>query len=978
MTKTILKADSRPKFYLLEKEVLEFWKEKDILKKSIAKNPDNKQKNFYDGPITANGMPHHGHMLTFAIKDLFPRYWTMQGYQVQRSLGWDCQGIPVEFEVEKKLEFKEKKDIENYGIAKFNQLCRESVLEYKTAMIDLEEKMGRLTDNKEEYSTMDANYIESIWWSLAEIYKKNLLYEGFKVVPYSTRAGTSLSNAEVALGGYKKVIDKAVTIKFKLLNENDQNNENNTFVLAWTTTPWTLPTNFGLAVGSNIEYVKVLKTDDKENFYIVAKQLAENIFGKEKKDYIIIDSFKGNDLIGKKYEPLFDYFTDRLNCFQIYEGFHVTEESGTGIVHLAPYGAEDCEIFKSVGIEAIDVLNSQGDYTSDIPDMEGVFYKAANKRIIEKLEQNNKLFKVEDYEHDVPMCWRTNTPLIYKPITSWYIAMSKLRSELLANNSEVNWIPSHVKEGRFGHWLAEIKDWGISRLRYWGTPIPIWKSETGKVKVIGSYKELEELSGVSLNDPHRPFIDDVKFEIDGENYTRIPDVIDVWYDSGAMPFARFHYPFENKELFEKKFPAEFIAEGVDQTRGWFYSLMAISTAVFGKTPYKNVVINGFTLDDKGLKVSKSKKNYDAPDILFENFGADTIRMNYFTTPIVSGEDTTISSNTLKTTTQEFTLPLWNIFVYLTTYIELFDWKIDSKNTDNIKNSEQILDKWIKTRLNQTNKLVINNLDKFNIQKATAEINNFLDDLSKWYIRRSRDRFAKGEPEAINTLYYCLTEIIKILSPFTPFITENIYQNIAVGILENAKESVHLESYPSNLEFDQKLIDEMQVIRELCSIGLNIRTEIGINLRQPLQTLYTNFSNPELLKILRAELNTKIVAVQKVKPELPSREFGEFYISLDPKLTAELKNEGIIIALCRQIQNTRKTNGLKQGALTQAKLYLTNKEIIDLISLNLLHICKTVALENLEIVSQSPEIIENFDIKNIFKLESSKLGIVFND
>ena len=936
--KKIQKANSHQSFPDLEIEILKYWQEHEILKKSIENRPVENQKTFYDGPITANGMPHHGHMLTFAIKDLFPRYWTMKGFRVTRSLGWDCQGIPVEYEIEKKLGFKEKKDIEKYGVAAFNQLCRESVQQYKGAMVELEEKMGRLTDKTEEYSTMDADYIESIWWSFGELYKKDLLYEGFKVVPYSTRAGTSLSNAEVSLGGYKKFVDKAVTVKFELVKKPG------TFVLAWTTTPWTLPTNFGLAIGSGIDYISILDKKVGEN-YILAKNCLEKIFPNANQDTenFEITEIHYGDIIGLEYKPLFDYFLGRENCFKIENGFHVTDQDGTGVVHLAPYGKEDCEIFHSIGIEAIDVLDSQGDFLGEfVPDLEGVNYRDGSLVIIEKLKEKKLLFKVENYTHEMPICWRTNTPLIYKPITSWYIAMSKLRSELLENNENVNWIPGHIKHGRMGNWLGEIKDWGISRLRYWGTPLPIWKSESGKIIVISSYQQLFDLSGVMVTDPHRPFIDGVVFEKDGQKYTRISDVIDVWYDSGAMPFARFHYPFENKELFESKFPAEFVAEGIDQTRGWFYSLIAISTAIFGKSPYKNVVINGFTLDDKGYKVSKSKKNYTAPDKLFQLFGADTIRLNYFNTPIVAGEDASITEKTLKRTMQEITLPLWNIHVYLTTYCDLNNIIPDPNfSISDLQGrfSLTLLDKWVVSRVNETVENATNNLDQYFIQKAMVSITDLMDDISKWYIRRSRDRFAAGDQVSINVLYYCVLELSKLLAPFTPFLAEKIYQDLTLS-----NNSIHLTDFPvCNPKITSDfgwVLEKMSIVRSISSIGLKARMTAGIKVRQPLQNIiiYTPSALENWqIEILEQELN--VLSVNNIlskSPESTNQAVNSLHrnyiiveeklitLALNTKISPELQLEGKIKDLIRTIQSERKNAGLKMGQA--AKLTIVGKYV----------------------------------------------------
>ncbi|MDQ7020351.1 MAG: isoleucine--tRNA ligase [Candidatus Dojkabacteria bacterium] len=646
------KPNPRQDFHELEKDILNWWKENNVLEKSIEQRPDDNIKTFYDGPITANGEPHTGHMLTFSLKDIIPRYWSMQGYKVSRSLGWDCHGIPVEYEIEKKLGFKEKKDIEKYGIKEFNQLCKESVIKYQKNIIELEEAVGRLTNGKEEYATMDSKFIESVWWSLKELFEKGHLYEGFKVVPYSTRAGTTLSNAEVALGGYKPFVDPAITVKFQLKDEES------TFVLAWTTTPWTIPTNLGLAINPKIKYVKV-KGDNEDETYICAKDCLEFVF--KDAEYKILEEVDSSTLLGKEYNPPFDFFKGRKNSHKIFAADYVSTESGTGIVHLAPYGAEDNDVFMKEDIESFDVLDDQGDFTEEITPYAGMFYRKANKYIIKDLEEMGRLWRHEDYEHDMPMCWRTKTPLIYKPITSWYVGMSKVRTELVENNNKINWIPAHAREGRFGNWLSEIKDWAISRKRYWGTPLPVWKSESGKTKVIGSFEELEELSGVKLEDPHRPFVDEVTFELDGETYTRITDVIDVWYDSGAMPFARFHYPFENKEKFEKKFPAEYIAEGIDQTRGWFYTLHAEGTVLFNSPAFKNVIINGTITDDKGRKLSKSLGNYTPPMPLIEQHGADSIRLNFYDSPLMYGEDSAVTDKTIKANKQETILPLLEYF-----------------------------------------------------------------------------------------------------------------------------------------------------------------------------------------------------------------------------------------------------------------------------------------------------------------------------
>ncbi|MFS8131409.1 MAG: isoleucine--tRNA ligase, partial [Candidatus Dojkabacteria bacterium] len=949
------KPNPKQKFYDLEQQILKFWKENDILNKSINNRPDDKQRTFYDGPITANGMPHHGHMLTFAMKDIIPRYWTMKGYKVDRSLGWDCQGIPVEYEMEKKLGFKEKKDIEKFGVAKFNQLCRESVLEFKDKIVELEEKMGRLTNTDEEYFTMDSQYIESVWSSLKQIYDKGLLYEGFKVVPYSTRAGTTLSNAEVALGGYKKITDPAITVEFPLVGDEK------TVLLAWTTTPWTIPGNLGLAVGSKIKYVKV-KVEGVDKSYVVAKDLVESVF--KGKTYEVTGDVSVKDLVGKDFKPPFDYYKDRKNAHKIYEGGHVTTESGTGIVHLAPYGAEDNDIFTKVGIESFDYLNDQGDFTDAIPEYAGKFYKQANPMIVQDLTTKGVLFDNSEYEHDMPMCWRTNTPLIYKPIKSWYIAMSTLRKQLVDNNNKINWMPKHVKEGRFGNWLAEIKDWGISRTRYWGTPLPIWKGDKGNIIMMGSFADVEKYTGKKVDDPHKPYIDEFNFEWEGENYKRIPDVIDVWYDSGAMPFARLHYPFENEDKFRNKFPAQYIAESVDQTRGWFYSLHAIATALFDGPAFENVVMSGFVLDDKGVKLSKSKGNYTSPDSMIEEFGADAIRLNFFSTPICAGEDTTITPKTLKILTQDFILPIWNIFSYLTTYANIYEWHpteelayngrnvtADTHPWDHIPfdNMTNNLDAWMILKLQQSIKEVTEALDTYEIQKATKSIRDLFDSISKWYIRSNRERFAEGDPSAINVLYYVFVEALKLLSPLAPFISEYIYRELVVTEIDSLPESIHLNDFPvfdkAFMEAYSALDYEMEFARKITEMGHELRVSNGLKVRQPLTKLVVQTDNDKVAvvndwmrSLLMKELNVLSVEDTIKLKESPTLKVSEetnlkVKVGLDLEITDELKEKGMVREISRQIQATRKSLNFEMGDKVKILYYTESVELKDIIEKN---------------------------------------------
>lgn len=980
------KPNPKQNFFDLEQEILKFWKANDILNKSINQRPEEKSKTFYDGPITANGAPHMGHALTFSMKDLIPRYWTMKGYKVNRSLGWDCQGLPVEYEVEKSLGFKEKSDIEKFGIAKFNELCRALVTDKRGKIIELEEMIGRLTNEDEEYATMDSTYIESVWWSLKELYTKGLLYEGFKVVPYSTRAGTTLSNAEVALGGYKNFVDPAITVEFPL--EEDPM----VALLAWTTTPWTMPGNLGLAVGKDIVYV-IVKKEGSDKKYIVAKNLVESVF--KDATYEILEEVEIKDLVGKKYIPPFAFYKGRKNAHIIYEAGHVTTDSGTGIVHLAPYGAEDNEIFQKVGIESFDYLDDQGDFKTEIGTYAGLNYRDANPKIIEDLKATNVLFKHEEYEHEMPMCWRTNTPLIYKPITSWYIGMSTLREQLVENNEKINWNPKHVKHGRFGNWLSEIKDWGISRSRYWGTPLPIWKSESGKVIVIGSYEELKKYSNVELSDPHRPYIDDVIFEFEGETYKRILDVLDVWYDSGAMPFARFHYPFENKEKFESKFPAEYIAEGIDQTRGWFYSLLAESTALFGKEAYTNVLINGTIVADDGAKLSKSKKNYIDPEILIKQFGADAIRLNFFSSPIASGEDAAVSPKTLKIHTQEWILPLWNIFAYLTTYANIHNWqptevlalnarqnRSESHTWDHIPfgDVENEINAWILYRLQETIHNTTLALDGYELQKAVKSIKELVDDTSKWFIRSSRDNFAQGNQDSINTLYYVFIETLKLMAPFAPFITDYMYRELVVGKIEGAMESIHLTDYPevdrAFVEQYARLSSEMAIVRKICEMGHTIRVNNSIKVRQPLSELYVQSTNEVvpvasqwMSYLIQNELNIKDVLDKANINETETLKTVEdtvlkVKIGIETKLTDELRDEGFVRELTRSLQAQRKKMGLQQGEIITIKLKIDDDGLMQTVERNLEPIKKTVNASKIEFVA---------NIENAFSIEvESKL------
>lgn len=942
----ISKAQGMPNFASVEEKILNYWKEKGILDKSIEQRPKENSFTFYDGPITANNKPHYGHVLTMVIKDSIPRYKTMKGFRVERSLGWDCQGIPVEYEVEKELGFQQKEDIEKYGVEKFNNLCRQSVKKYQGEIQDLTERMGRWVDDKEEYATMNAEYIESVWWSLKELYNKDLLYEGYKVVPYSTRAGTTLSNSEVALGGYQTITDPVVVVKLKL-------KESNTNLLIWTTTPWTLPGNLLVAVGKDFTYVEL---EYKNERYIVGKDLVESIF---KEDFKILKEIKGSDLIGKEYEPLYPYYAKKRSegAFTVAHANHVTLDDGTGLVHQAPYGEEDFLLMTEMGIGMFDYLDDAGNMKDEIEQFKGMFYKKANRYIIEDLEKRNLLFDHYDYEHQMPMCWRTSTPLIYKPIKSWYVRVTKIRELLVNENKDINWIPKHVKQGRFGNWLEDARDWALSRNRYWGTPLPVWVCDRcGKKDVLGSFEEVKQKSGVELKDPHKPFVDEIVYKCEcGGDMKRVNDVIDVWYDSGSMPFARFHYPFENKELFENKYPGEFIAEGVDQTRGWFYTLHVLGVGLFGKKAFKNVIVNGMALAPDGTKMSKSKRNYPEVYSVIDSMGADALRLYFLSSPIVHGEEVIFSEKFVKEITSTVLIPYYNCIKYLLSYKEdltTFDFR-------NLK-PEHIMDRWILSRLNQTIRDVTVNIDQYKLQNGVKYIFDLIDVLSKWYIRRSRDRFVNGDLEALNTLQFVLIEISKLLAPFAPFISESAYLTLNTS----GKESVHLEEYPILNEelLDEKLNIDMEIVRNICSIGLNIRDENRLKVRQTLSKAYVPISDLEMLDIIKGELNVKEVVFSKHEVQgehIVSSKTGEEFVSIDTLITQQLKEEGLLNEILRGLQVARKESGCKVGEYISLQYQSDKEEIPSIIEKFKEEIKKAIYIKELEDVKN---IDEGFEVK----------------
>ena len=899
-----------PNFNLvpLEEDVLKNWELKNIFEKVNSKKAA-KEWVYYDGPITANGLPHYGHALTWTVKDVVPRYFSMLGNYVSRNIGWDCQGILVEYEVEKNLGFTHKSQIEEMGVDKFNALCRKSVLEKREKMVEYEERLGRWLDHNDEYSTMDSSYIESMWWALKELYKKGLLYEGYKVVAYSPRTGMTLSSHEVAEGGYKEVEDFAVTIKFKLKSEP------NTYLLAWTTTPWTLPGNLMLAIGAKINYVKVLYN---EEYYILANSRVEEIF--KGKIYKIVGGVKAMELEGLEYEPLFNYFESKKSegCFKVVYADHVNTEDGTGIVHLAPYGEEDFNVFMSMKIKVFDYLDETCNFTKLIPDLEGVFYKKGNELIIDKLKEQGLLFNVEKYLHSMPVDYRSGTPLIYKPIKSWYLNIDKIKPLLISEAEKINFVPEEMGKSRFVPWVKNARDWSLSRLRFWGTPLPIYVNKKGEKIVVGSFKELEELSGKPLGknfDPHKPYVDTITLNVNGSVYTRVPEVIDVWFDSGSMPFARYHYPFDNKELFNKRFPAEFISEGDDQIRLWFYTMFVINVALFEKSPFKNVIVLGMLGDEKGKKMSKSKGNYPPVAEVYTKYGSDMLRYFLLTSPVVRGDATAFSYRALEETKKEFFTTLWNSLRYYLTYASLYNF--DPKT---ITKSNDLLDEWMLERLNLLIKNVNKYMEKYEVMFAAREFSPFVQDLSTWYIRRSREKIANGDKQALSTLYLSLNNLSKLMAPFMPLLSDKMYLLLNDNLFF---ESVHLEDMPKHINSKnaQSMLQKMELVRQICSLGNSIRKDKNISLRQPLSIIKIKLSestsklqlDEKYLSIIKDELNVKeakIVVRNDKKPGFEEKSDKNILVSLDLTITDELKIEGELRNLVREVQSLRKESGLE--------------------------------------------------------------------
>lgn len=866
------KVDTNMNFVEREHKVIDFWKEKKIFQKSMDSRKDGETYTFYDGPPTANGKPHIGHVLTRVIKDMIPRYQTMKGRYVPRKAGWDTHGLPVELEVEKLLGLNGKDQIEAYGMEPFIKQCKESVWKYKGMWEDFSETVGFWADMADPYVTYEDDYIESEWWALKQIWDKKLLYKGFKTVPYCPRCGTPLSSQEVAQG-YKTVKERSAIVRFKAVGED-------AYFLAWTTTPWTLPSNLSLCVNPDEVYCKVKAADGY--IYYLAQALLDKVFANLAKEdepsaaYEVLETYKGTDLEYKEYEPLF-HFADALVEKQHKKAFYVTCDSyvtmtdGTGIVHIAPaFGEDDAQVGRKYDLPFVQLVNGKGELTEET-DYAGVFVKKADPMVLKDLDAAGLLFDAPKFEHEYPHCWRCDTPLIYYARESWFIKMTEVKEELIRNNNTVNWIPESIGKGRFGDWLENIQDWGLSRNRYWGTPLPVWECACGHQECIGSRAELAEKCGrqeVSDTELHRPYIDEVTYpccECGGQMH-RVPEVIDCWFDSGAMPFAQHHYPFENKDLFEQQFPAQFISEAVDQTRGWFYSLMAESTLLFNKAPYENVIVLGHVQDENGQKMSKSKGNAVDPFEALKTYGADAIRW-YFYINSAPWLPNRFHGKAVQEGQRKFLGTLWNTYAFFVLYANIDGFDASKYKLEYEKLS--VMDQWLLSKLNSVVKSVDENLGSYRIPEAARALDNFTDEMSNWYVRRSRERFwAKGmEQDKVNaymTLYTALVTIAKTAAPLVPFITEDIYRNLVCSVDASAPESVHLCDFPAVMEsyIKPQLEEDMDAVLKIVVMGRACRNAANIKNRQPIGKMFVKAPvalQDYFVKIIEDELNVKTVS-----------------------------------------------------------------------------------------------------------------------
>jgi isoleucyl-tRNA synthetase len=914
-------------FPQFETDLLATWKKERTFECSLENRQGAERFSFYDGPPFANGLPHYGHVVGLTIKDSITRYKTMRGYYVPRRNGWDTHGLPVEFEVEKQLGISGKRQILELGVGTFNAAARASVFKYKTEWQALQNRLGRWADQENSYATLDDNYIESVWWALSELHKKDLVYRGFRSNPYCPRCATPLSNFEVNQNYKDDTTDPSVYVKFNLPGHDQPKS-----LLAWTTTPWTLPANAALAVAADADYVEVELLDDGDSWQkgerLILAKARLGVLDLKKAEYKITNTVKGREIVEKikpMYEPLYDLKRDGIRgvvdsasdtAYRVYLDDSVSLEDGTGILHVAPrYGETDLALGLREHLPLIESVDGNGlmvEAFKDVPGLEpivGRFFKDADDHIIADLTRRGRIFAAETFTHTYPFCWRCETPLMYFALETWYIKVAGLRDQLVANNDQVNWVPEHIKQGRFGNWLAEARDWNFSRNRFWGAPLPIWvnQDDENDLIVVGSLDELRQLSGHKGDfDLHRPGIDEIIIKKDGKTYRRIEEVFDCWFESGAMPYAQDHYPFEHKQEFEKTFPAEFIAEGLDQTRGWFYTLHVLGTALFDQPAFKNVVVNGLVLAADGKKLSKRLKNYPDPAELFDTYGADALRFFFMSSPVVAGEDVRFSADHVQEVSRNVFARLWNVHSFFTTYAEIDGWQ--PPKTLAQPESDNVLDQWIVARLNQAIAEATQQADAYQIARAVRPLRDLIDDLSNWYVRRSRRRFWKSEDDgdkaaAYATLHYVLVYIAQLLAPWSPFLADKLWRELTAGM--DAAESVHLSDWPKVGGYNEAAIADMELTRSVVTDALAERANVGIKVRQPLAglTIYTLEELPRSHRtIIEDEVNVKRV---DKKP----KKLAGYELELDTTITPELKREGMMRDVIRHIQNFRKNSGL---------------------------------------------------------------------
>lgn len=905
-----------------EEKILTFWRERDIFNKSLHQRAGGKVYTFYDGPPFATGLPHYGHLLAGIIKDIIPRYWTMKGYYIERRFGWDCHGLPVEYEIDKNLGISGAAGVKKFGIARYNAECRKIVLRYTAEWQKTVSRIGRWVDFEHDYKTMDLHFMESVWWVFRQLWDKGLIYRGHRVMPYSWAVATPLSNFE-ASSNYREVQDPAITVTFPVVGQHD------TSFLAWTTTPWTLPSNLALAVGPKIRYVKIFSRIHDHRFLLAEDRL--KAYFKSDKDYEILGHFTAKDLEGLSYEPLFDYFRDHREkgAFKVITSEHVTAEEGTGVVHIAPgFGEDDFNICQKYGIELVCPVDDDGRFTGEVPDYAGRFVKDADKDIIARLKANARLFRHDTITHNYPFCWRSDTPLIYKAVSSWFVRVEALKDDLIKNNRDTHWVPEVLRDGRFGNWLENARDWNISRNRFWGNPIPVWENEqTGEFICVGSIAELEQLTGKKITNLHREHLDELEIPSrDGKGvFKRIPEVLDCWFESGSMPYAQCHYPFENKEIFERGFPADFIAEGLDQTRGWFYTLAVLGTALFNKFPFKNVVVNGMILAEDGKKMSKRLKNYPDPVYVLDTYGADALRLYMIQSPAVRAEELRFSEKGVREIVRRILLKWWNAYLFFVSYAVVDKWEPGKDQSLRSKaQSQNVLDQWILSRFQSLLDYTEKEMAQYHLYNVVPALLDFIEDLTNTYIRLNRKRFwAEGsdadKEAAYQTLYTVLVTLSKVMAPFTPFLSELIYQNLSLshqrsGDSDQSPESVHLEDFPVA---DRSLIrpgleEAVALMNRVILKARNIREQKNIKVKIPLKKL-------SIIHRDRSHLDNLKIVENYLKEELNVREI-RYLTNEDDFVELSARADGAALG---------KRLGKKFGTVNQAVMALDSDSLVKL-------------------------------------------------